>query len=60
VIRAVARWDKLDEAAVTIQCPARDAAAAAEAARDIIRRAAWLAGQPGIRDIKVTRVTPAG
>jgi hypothetical protein len=60
LIRAAARWDKLDEAAVTIECQARDAAAAAEAARAIIRRIARLTGQIGIRDIKITRVTPAG
>ena len=60
VIRAAARWDRLDEAAVTIQCQARDAAAAAEAARALIRRTARLTGQTGIRDIKITRVTPAG
>jgi len=60
VIRAAARWDQLDEAAVTIECQARDAAAAAGAARAMIRRTAWLTGQIGIRDIKITRVTPAG
>jgi len=60
VIRAAARWDRLDEAAVTIQCQAPDAAAAAEAAQDMIRRTAGLTGQIGIRDIKVTQVTPAG
>jgi hypothetical protein len=59
-IRAAARWDKLDEATVTIQCQARDAAAAAEAARAMITRTARLTGQIGIRDIKITRVTPAG
>jgi hypothetical protein len=56
VIRAAARWDKLDEAAVTIESQARDAAAA----RAMIRRTARLTGQIGIRDIKITRVTPAG
>lgn len=60
VIRAAARWDKLDEAAVTIECQARDAAAAVEAARAMIKRAAGLTGQIGIRRIKVTQVTPAG
>jgi len=60
VIRAAARWDRLDEAAVMIQCQAPDAAAAAEAAQDMIRRTAGLTGQIGIRDIKVTQVTPAG
>jgi len=60
LIRAAARWDKLDEAAVTIECQARDAAAAAGAARAMIRRTARLTGQIGIRDIKITRVTPAG
>jgi hypothetical protein len=60
VIRAAARWDKLDEAAVTIECQAPDAAAAAEAAQAMIRRTAGLTGQVGIRDVKVTRVTPAG
>jgi hypothetical protein len=60
LIRAAARWDKLDEAAVTIEWQARDAAAAAEAARAMIRRTARLTGQIGIRDIKITRVTPAG
>ena len=60
LIRAAARWDKLDEATVTIECQARDAAAAAEAARAMIRRTARLTGQIGIRDIKITRVTPAG
>jgi hypothetical protein len=59
LIRAAARWDKLDEAAVTIECQARDAAAAG-AARAMIRRTARLTGQIGIRDIKITRVTPAG
>ena len=60
LIRAAARWDKLDEATVTIECQARGAAAAADAARAMIRRAARLTGQIGIRDIKITRVTPAG
>jgi len=60
LIRAAARWDRLDEAAVTVECQARDAAAAAEAARALIRRTARLTGQIGIRDIKITRVTPAG
>jgi hypothetical protein len=60
LIRAAARWDKLDEATVTIECQARDAEAAGEAARAIIRRTAALAGQIGVRDIKVVRVAPAG
>jgi hypothetical protein len=60
LIRAAARWDKLDEATVTIECQARDPAAAAEAARTIIRRNAGLTGQIGVRDIKVARVAPAG
>jgi hypothetical protein len=60
VIRAAARWDKLDEAAVMIECQARDAAAAAEAARAMIRRAAGFTGQIGIRDIKVARITLVG
>jgi hypothetical protein len=60
VIRAAARWDKLNEATVTIECQARDAAAAAEAARAFIRRTAGFTGQIGVRDIKVTRVAPAG
>lgn len=60
LIRAAARWDKLDEAAVTIECQARDAAAAAGAARAMIRRTARLTGQIGIRDITITRVTPDG
>ena len=59
LIRAAARWDQLDEATVTIECLARDAAAAAEAARAIIRRTARLTGQIGVRDIKVARVAPA-
>jgi len=41
------------------ECLARDAAAAAEAARAIIRRTAGLTGQIGVRDIKVARVAPA-
>jgi hypothetical protein len=57
-IRAAARWDQLDEAAVTIQCQARDAAAAAGAARAMIRRTARLTGQIGIRDIKITGSHP--
>jgi hypothetical protein len=60
LIRAAARWDKLDEATVTIECQARDVAAAGEAARAIIRRTAALTGQIGIRDIKVAWVAPAG
>ena len=60
LIRAAARWDKLDEATVTIEYRAHDAAAAAEAARAIIRRAAGLTGQIGVRDIKVARVAPVG
>lgn len=60
LIRAAVRWDMRDEAAVTIECQARDAAAAVEAARAMIRRTAGLTGQIGIRDIKVTGVTPAG
>ena len=60
LIRAAARWDKLDEAAVTIECQAHDAEAAMEAARAMIRRTARLPGQIGIRDIKITWVTPAG
>jgi hypothetical protein len=60
LIRAAARWDKLDEATVTIECQARDAAAAAGVARGIIRRTAGFTGQIGVRDIKVTPVAPAG
>ena len=60
LIRAAARWDKLDEATVTIECQASDAAAAAEAARAIIRRIAGLTGQIGVRDIEVARVASAG
>jgi hypothetical protein len=60
LIRATARWDRLDEATVTIECQARDAATAADAARAMIRRTARLTGQIGIRDITITRVTPAG
>jgi hypothetical protein len=60
LIRAAARWDKLDEATVTIECQACDAAAAAEAARGIIRRTAGFTGEIGVRDIKVTQVAPAG
>lgn len=58
--RVTARWDKLDEATDTIECQARDAATAAEAARTIIRRIAGLTGQIGVRDIKVARVASAG
>jgi hypothetical protein len=58
LIRA-ARWDKLDEATVTIECQAPDVAAAREAAQAIVRRAA-LTGQIGVRDIRVARVAPAG
>jgi hypothetical protein len=60
LIRAAARWDKLDEATVTIECRARDAAAAAGEARRIIRRTAGFTGEIGVRDIKVIRVAPAG
>jgi hypothetical protein len=60
LIRAAARWDKLDEATVTIECQAGDAAAAAEIARAVIRRTAGLIGQIGVREIKVTRVVSAG
>jgi hypothetical protein len=60
LIRASARWDKLDEATVTIECRARDPVAAAEAAAAVIRRTAALTGQVGVRDIKVARVTPSG
>jgi hypothetical protein len=60
LIRAAARWDKLDEATVTIECQARDAAAAGDAARAVIRRTAALTGQIGVRDMKVARVAPAG
>ena len=59
LIRAAARWDKLDEATVTIECQACDAVAAAEAARGIIRRTAGFTGEIGVRDIKVIRVAPA-
>lgn len=55
LIRAVARRHKQGEAAVTIECQARDAAAAVEAALAKIRRIAGLIGQIGIHDIKVTR-----
>ncbi len=58
LIQATARWDKLDEATVRIECQARDAAA--EAARTIIRRTGGLIGQIGVRDIKVARVALAG
>ena len=58
--RITARWDKLNEATVTIECQARDAATAAEAARTIIRQIAGLTGQIGVRDIKVARVASAG
>jgi hypothetical protein len=60
LIRAAARWEKLDEATVTIECQASDAAAAAEAARAIIRRIAGFTGQIGVRDIEVARVASAG
>ena len=60
LIRAAARWDKLDEATVTIECQASDAAAGAEAARAIIRRIAGFTGQIGVRDIKVAGVASAG
>jgi hypothetical protein len=60
VIRAAARWDKLDEATVTIECQARDAAAAVSAAQAMIRQTARRTGQINIRDIEVTRVTLAG
>jgi hypothetical protein len=59
LIRAAARWDKLDEATVTIECQACDAMAAAEAAWGIISRAAGLTGKIGVRDIKVTRIAPS-
>jgi hypothetical protein len=59
LIRAAARWDKLDEATVTIECQACDAVAAAEAARGIISRAAGFTGKIGVRDIKVTRIAPS-
>jgi hypothetical protein len=52
LIRAAARWDKLDEATVTTECQASDAAAGAEAARAIIRRIAGFTGQIGVRDIE--------
>jgi hypothetical protein len=60
LIRAAARWDKLDEVTITIECQASDVAAAGEAARAIIRRVAALTGQIGVRDIKVARVAPSG
>jgi hypothetical protein len=60
LIRAAARWDKLDEATVTIECQASETATAAEAARTIIRRIAGLTGQIGVRDIEVARVASAG
>lgn len=59
LIRAAARWDQLDEVTVTIECQACDAAAAAEAARAIIRRTAGFTGEIGVRDIRVIRVAPA-
>ena len=58
-VRSLVR-NRLDEATVTIGCQARDAVAAAEAAQAIIRRIAGLTGQIGVRDIKITQVTPAG
>jgi len=48
--RNICTQARLDEAAVTIECQARDAAAAAEAARALIGRTARLTGQIGIRD----------
>lgn len=45
---------------LAVECQARDAAAAGEAARAIIRRTAAFTGRIGIRDIKVARVAPAG
>jgi hypothetical protein len=59
IVRAAARWDMLNEATVTIECQARDAVAAAEAARTIIRRTARLPGQIGVRDIKIAWVASA-
>ena len=60
LLRAAARWDKLDEVTVTLECQARDAEAAAEAAQAIIGRTAAFTGQIGVRDIRVARVEPAG
>lgn len=53
-------WDMLNEATVTVQCMACDAAAAAETVRTIIRQTAEADAQIGVREIKVVKISPAG
>ena len=53
-------WDMLDEAVITMQCEARDPAAAAETVSSIIRRSAEYVAQIGVREIEVIKVAHCG
>jgi hypothetical protein len=53
-------WDMLDEAVVTMQCEAQDGSVAADMVCSVIRRAAELVAQIGVRGIAVVTVQPVG
>jgi hypothetical protein len=50
----------LNEATVTMECIACDAAAAAETVQAVIRHTAEADARIGIREIKIVKVSPAG
>jgi hypothetical protein len=52
-------WDMLNEATVTMECVAGDAAAAAETVQTVIRHAADADAQIGVREIKIVKISPA-
>ena len=56
----VVLWDMLNEATVTVECVASDAAAAAETVQAVIRHTAEADAQIGVREIKIVKVSPAG
>jgi hypothetical protein len=52
-------WDRLNEATVTMECVACDAAAAAETVGMIIRQTAEADTQIGVREIKIVKISRA-
>jgi hypothetical protein len=51
-------WDRLNEATVTMECMACDAAAAAETVSMIIRQTAEADAQIGVHEIKILKISP--
>ena len=50
-------WDKLDEAIITMECPAEDSSAAAETVKSIIRQTTEFTRQITIRDMRVAGIS---